>query len=65
MLYPTGSYTNPKSVDLVVFVFSSVFHIQPLKIPPLRFSKKLAVLMKFVFMSVELFLLCKSHFLQK
>ena len=28
MLYPTGSYTNPKSVDLVVFVFSSVFHIQ-------------------------------------
>jgi len=28
-------------------------------------SKKLAVLMKFAFMSVELFLLCKSHFLQK
>ena len=28
-------------------------------------SIKLAVLMKFAFMSVELFLLCKSHFLQK
>ena len=36
-----------------------------LKIPPIRSSNKLAVLMKFAFMSVELFLLCKSHFLQK
>jgi len=31
----------------------------------MRSSKKLAVLMKFAFMSVGLFLLCKSHFLQK
>ena len=30
-----------------------------------RTSKRLAVLMKFAFMSVELFFLCKSHFLQK
>jgi len=30
----------------------------------LRSSKKLAVLMKPAFMSVELFLLCKFHFLQ-
>jgi len=52
-------------IDLVVLVFSSVFLIQLLKIPPIRSSKKLAVLMKFAFMSVELFLLCKSHFLQK
>jgi len=28
-------------------------------------SKKLADLMKFAFISLELFLLCKSHFLQK
>jgi len=38
---------------------------QLLKISPMRSSKKLAVLMKFAFMSVGLFLLCKSHFLQK
>ena len=36
-----------------------------LKKPLLSSCKKLAVLMKFAFMSVELFLLCKSHFLQK
>jgi len=31
----------------------------------MRSSKKLAVLMKFAFMGVELSFLCKSHFLQK
>ena len=36
-----------------------------LKKSPLRSSKKLAVLMKFAFMGVELSFLCKSHFLQK
>jgi len=44
---------------------SAVFHIQLLKIPPIRSSKKLAVLKKFAFMSARLFLICKSHFLQK
>ena len=56
---------NAKTVDLFVFVFPSVFCIKLLKIPHKKSSKKLAVLMKFAFMSVELFLLCKSHFLQK
>jgi len=28
----------------------------------MRSSEKLAVLMKFAFMSAELFLICKSHF---
>ena len=55
---------NAKFVDLVEFVFSSVFRIQLLTIPLIGASKKMAVLMKFAFISVELFLLCKSHFLQ-
>ena len=65
ILYLIGATPNAKNVDLVAFVFSCVFRIQLLKIPPIRFSKKLSVIKKFAFMSVELFLLCKSHFLQK
>ena len=36
-----------------------------LKKLPTRFSENWQFLMRFAFMRVELFLLCKSHFLQK
>ena len=65
ILYLTGASPNAKTVDLVAFVFSSVFRIQLLKIPPVKSCKKLAVLMKFAFMSVELFFIMQISFFAK
>jgi len=59
--------TKSIQANLDLFFTSRIIFLnrQLLKISPTKSSKKLAVFMKFAFMSVELFLLCKSHFLQK